>query len=177
MKLKTIKIISILGIFCLSFLTHYMYEFFPNIITSILFPINESLFEHMKLIFITYLVWNIIEYFILKRNNYLFNFKPNLILSIILNIIIFLIIFYPIYLNFEHNLIVTLIIYFISITLTQIISYLILKSNKDFKILKKYFYLIIILLIIISGLFTYYPLNNNFFIDYMNKKIGFSNYY
>jgi hypothetical protein len=177
MKLKTIKIISILGIFSLSFLTHYIYEFFPNIITSILFPINESLFEHMKLIFITYLIWNIIEYILLKKNNYLYNFKPNLILSILLNIIIFLIIFYPIYLSFEHNLIVTLIIYFISISVTQIISYYILSSNKDFKILKKYFYIIIILLIIISGLFTYYPLNNNFFIDYMNKKIGFSNYY
>jgi hypothetical protein len=24
---------------------------------------------------------------------------------------------------------------------------------------------------------TYNPINNNFFIDYMNKKIGFSNYY
>ena len=177
MKLKTIKIISVLGIFLLSFLTHYIYEIFPCFLTSIIFPVNESIFEHMKLIFITYLLWNIIEYFLLKKNNYEFNFKPSLLLSIILNIVIFLIIFYLLYLNTKHNLVITLIIYFITIALTQIISYYILKSNKEFNFIKKYFFIFIISLTIISGILTYYPLKTNFFIDKMNKKIGLNNYY
>ena len=51
MKLKTIKIISILGIFIISFLSHFIYQIIPNFITSIFFPVNESIFEHMKIIF------------------------------------------------------------------------------------------------------------------------------
>ena len=173
MKLKNIKILSIFGIFILSFLTHYVYEIFPSFITSILFPINESVFEHMKMIFTTYMLWNIIEYRLINNKT---NYKVNLIITIISNIIIFLIIFYPIYLNFEHNLVITLIIYFITIAISQIISYIILKKD-NYLNLNKYFYIIIILTLIMFYLFTYYPIKNNFFIDKMNKKIGFSNIY
>lgn len=173
MSLKKLKIISVIGIFLLSFIVHYGYEILPTFITSIVFPINESLFEHMKLIATCYLIWGLIEYKFLNNKN---NFKSNLIISIFLNIIIFLIIFYPIYLNFDHNLIVTLFIYLISIIITQIISYYILGYEKEI-FLNKYFYFIILLIIITNIIFTYYPINCNFFIDYMNKKIGFSNYY
>ena len=173
MSLKKLKIISVIGIFLLSFIVHYGYEILPSFITSIFFPINESLFEHMKLITTCYLIWGLIEYKLLNNK---INFKSNLIISIILNIIIFLIIFYPIYLNFDHNLIVTLFIYLISIIITQIISYYILRYDKEI-FLNKYFFFIIGLIILINIIFTYYPINCNFFIDYMNKKIGFSNYY
>lgn len=174
MSIKKIKIISVIVIFLLSFLVHYGYEILPSFITSIFFPINESLFEHMKLITTCYFIWGFIEYKLLNNK---INFKSNLIISIFFNIAIFLIIFYPIYLNFEHNLFVTLSIYLITIIITQILSYFILKSNKEIKILNKYFYIIIGIIIMINILFTYYPINTNFFIDYMNKKIGFSNYY
>jgi len=173
MSIKKLKIISALSIFLLSFLVHYGYEIFPCFFTSIFFPINESLFEHMKLITTCYLIWGLIEYKLLKNK---INFKSNLIISIFFKITIFLIIFYPIYLNFDHNLLVTLSIYLITIIITQILSYFILKNNKEI-FLNKYFYIIIALIIIINIIFTYNPINNNFFIDYMNKKIGFSNYY
>ncbi len=173
MNLKKIKIISIIGIFLLSFIVHYGYELLPSFISSIFFPINESLFEHMKLIVTCYLLWGFIENKLLKDNK---NFKSNLIISILINIIVFLLIFYPIYLTYDHNLILTLSIYLISIIITQFISYFILKSNKVL-FLNKYFYIIMAIIIIVNIIFTYYPINNNFFIDYMNKKIGFSNYY
>jgi CDP-diglyceride synthetase len=173
MRLKKLKIISVITIFLLSFFVHYGYELFPSFLTSIFFPINESLFEHMKLISTCYLIWSIFEYKILENKT---NFKSNLIISIIINIGIFLLMFYPIYLKFDHNLIITLLIYLLSIILTQILSYFILKSNKELKI-NRFLYPFISLIILINIIFTYFPLNNNFFIDYMNKKIGFSNYY
>jgi len=173
MNLKKLKIQSILAIFILSFFVHYGYELLPSFLTSIFFPINESLFEHMKLISTSYLLWSIIEYKLLDNKT---NFKSNLMFSIIFNIGIFLLIYYPIYLNFKHNLFITLLIYLISIILTQILSYFILKYNKVLKT-NKLFYLFLSLIILINIVFTYFPLNNNFFIDYMNKKIGFSNYY
>ena len=128
MSIKKLKIISVIGIFLLSFLVHYGYEILPSFITSIFFPINESLFEHMKLICTCYLIWSIFEYKFLNNKT---NFKANIIISISFNIIIFLIMFYPVYLYFEHNLIITLLIYLLSIILTQILSYFILNIKKE----------------------------------------------
>lgn len=173
MSIKKLKIISVISIFLLSFLVHYGYNLIPSFLTSIFFPINESLFEHMKLISTCYLIWSLIEYKLLDNKT---NFKSNIIISITFNIVIFLLLYYPIFLNFDHNLFITLLIYLISIILTQILSYYILNMKKDL-FLNKYFIIFIILIIIINTLFTYFPLKTNFFIDYMNKKIGFSNYY
>ncbi|MBR2712747.1 MAG: hypothetical protein IKE73_03470 [Bacilli bacterium] len=173
MSIKKLKIISVISIFLLSFLVHYGYNLIPSFLTSIFFPINESLFEHMKLISTCYLIWSLIEYKLLDNKT---NFKSNVIVSITFNIVIFLLLYYPIFLNFDHNLFITLLIYLISIILTQILSYYILNMKKDL-FLNKYFIIFIILIIIINTLFTYFPLKTNFFIDYMNKKIGFSNYY
>ena len=173
MNIKKLKIISVISIFLLSFLVHYGYDLIPSFLTSIFFPINESLFEHMKLISTCYLIWSLIEYKLLDNKT---NFKSNVIVSITFNIVIFLLLYYPIFLNFDHNLFITLLVYLISIILTQILSYYILNMKKDL-FLNKYFIIFIILIIIINILFTYFPLKTNFFIDYMNKKIGFSNYY
>ena len=52
MNLKTAKILAIINIFLISFPSHFIYDFFPNTFTSILFPVNESIWEHLKLSFI-----------------------------------------------------------------------------------------------------------------------------
>ena len=66
--MKKVKIVGVYAIFVLSFFSHFMYEIFPNFIFSILFPVNESIWEHMKLTFNAYLIFSILEYIILKRN-------------------------------------------------------------------------------------------------------------
>lgn len=178
MKIRNFKLLSALIIFGLGFITHFGYDKFPNLITSFFFPVNESIFEHMKMIYSSYLVYFIIEHFYLKKNYiYTKNKKSNMILSITLNIIIFLIIFLPIHYNFEHNLVITLIIYFISILITQLLSLKILTMDKELKFLNKYSYLFIFLYLLIFIYLTYYPLKIDFFIDNENKKIGLNNYY
>ena len=67
MNLKKIKIIAVLGIFLLSFISHFAYELFPNIIFSFIFPVNESIWEHMKIIFTSTLIYGIIDYLLLKK--------------------------------------------------------------------------------------------------------------
>lgn len=67
MSLKKIKIISIFGIFVLNFISHFLYEWMPNTLFSIFFPVNESIFEHMKMISTSILIYSIIEYIILKK--------------------------------------------------------------------------------------------------------------
>ena len=67
MSLKKIKIISIFGIFALNFISHFLYEWMPNTLFSIFFPVNESIIEHMKIIFTSYLLYGLIDYFLIKK--------------------------------------------------------------------------------------------------------------
>ena len=43
-----------------------IYEKFPNFLTASLFPVNESLFEHLKLMFIAFVLVSLITFVILK---------------------------------------------------------------------------------------------------------------
>ena len=40
MNLKKIKAIAVIGIFIISFAIHFMYEWFPNVLISILCHVN-----------------------------------------------------------------------------------------------------------------------------------------
>ncbi|MBQ9024544.1 MAG: hypothetical protein IJ105_04905 [Bacilli bacterium] len=178
MNYKVITIISIFLIFIFSFLYHNIYVYFPNTFTSLLFPVNESIFEHMKLIYLSYLSSAVIEYFLLKKNKLnINNFKMSILFSIVFNIVFFLIVYTLIYINTSHSLFITLLSYFISICLSKSLSYLILTSNKDYSFINKYFYIIIFIIFLILIYFTYNPPKNLIFIDKENKKIGLSNYY
>ena len=177
MKLKTIKILSIFGIFLLSFITHNGYEIFPNIFTSFLFPVNESIFEHMKMIYTSYIIWSIIEYFLIRKSKDVNNYQTSIFIPLLFNIVFFLSIYIPIYNITGHNLSITLIIYFLSILISQIVSYIILKSNKKLNFLNKYSYLFLLILIMILIYLTYYPPKNDLFIDKTQNKIGLNNLY
>ena len=76
MSLKKIKIIGIITIFALSFLYHFLYQWFPNPIFSIIFPVNESIWEHMKLLYTGILSWGLIEIILLKKNKINYNNYP-----------------------------------------------------------------------------------------------------
>ena len=69
MNLKKAKIISVIGIFILCFLFHSIYEILPNTISAMLFPVNESIWEHQKLMFTSVVAYGIIDYIILNKFN------------------------------------------------------------------------------------------------------------
>lgn len=98
MSLKKLKVISFFIVFIISFLCHFMYEWIPNFVTSIFFPVNESIWEHMKIFFTAILISGLIESFIIKKckiqcNNHLFE----VVLSSVISIPIYLIIYLPLY--------------------------------------------------------------------------------
>ncbi|MFA5407511.1 MAG: DUF6512 family protein [Bacilli bacterium] len=179
MNQKKTTIIGIFFIFFLSFITHNLYTWIPSFVTSIFFPVNESLFEHQKMIFITTILWGIMENIILNKKEIPhYNINTSILLSALSNIIIFLIIYIPIYIAFGHNLIVTLVIYFISIVISQIIGYMVLKHHHKYPLLNKIALLLIIVIIICFGVLTYYPIKEEFFFyDKANQKYGIYNYY
>lgn len=164
-NIKKIKFISIFIILLLSIINHFLYEIFPNTLFSILFPVNESIWEHMKLISTPTLIFSIPEYYLYKKNkininNYILSYG----ISIIIGIIIYLIIYLPIHYMFGHNLIFSILLLTLTFIIIEIISYFIIKSNKI-----KYSNIIgisIILFIYTTfGYLTYHPLNNNLFLD------------
>lgn len=178
MNYKKVCILSIFLVFIFSIIYHNIYVYYPNTITSIFFPVNESIFEHMKLIYLSYLSSLFIEYILLNNNNLnTKNLKFCTIFSIIFNIVILLIIYPSIYSLYSHNTFITLLIYFITIIITKLISYKILTCNKNLYINNNLFLSIIIVMLLILVYFTYYPVKNILFIDYKNKKIGLNNYY
>ncbi len=178
MTIKILKIISITSIFILSILTHSLYDKFPNILTSFFYPVNESIFEHMKMLNMSYLIWSIIEFILLKKNNLeTKNFKASIVISLIFNIFIFLIIYIPIYKLFGYNAVITILLYLLSIIISQFISFKVLSSTKDYYFLNKYFFVIIFIILLTFIYLTYYPPKVDIFIDKLNKKIGLSNYY
>lgn len=176
MNTKKLKIIMTIIIFLLAFPFHFLYDKLPNFIFSIFFPVNESIWEHMKLLFTSIIFSGAIEYFIIKKkdikvNNYLLS----LFIPAILSIPIYLIIFLPIYYKIGENFIIAITIMFITILLVEIISYKIQNINniKYSSIISLVF---IILSYIIFGYLTYKPITTDLFFDPLEEKYGLNHY-
>ncbi len=173
MSLKKIKIIGVVVIFLLTVLFHFLYDIFPNVVFSIFFPVNESIWEHMKLLYSGILVWGIIEYFILKSKNIKFNnFGYQLFLTAFSSILIYLIIFLPIYNLIGENMVVSIGILILVIILEQIFSYYLLKDKNDKDILDKISIVLIILFYVVFAFLTYNPIKNYIFYDTQDHVYG-----
>ncbi len=179
MKLWQIVLSGIIFVFLFSFITHNIYDWFPSKLTSIFFPVNESIWEHQKMIYITNLLWGFIAYLLLKKYNLNYhNIILATIITAIANIIIFLIIYTPIYAIWGHDFIVTLVIYLITIIISYLINYKVLMIDHYYKILNYPLLILAIILWFIFGIFTYYPLHwELLFFDTYHQKYGIYNYY
>ena len=178
MSLKKIKFIGIIVIFLLCFLFHYLYEWFPNIVFSILFPVNESIWEHMKLIYSSFFIWGIMEYFLIKHFDIkVSNFVSSLFLTMIFSIIVYLIIYLPLYDVFKDNMVISIGILFLIIVIGSIFNYYMETTLKDNNVLSKISFLLIILGYIVFLSLTYKPLHNYIFYDTHNHKYGTNIYY
>ena len=176
MTLKKTRIISTIGIFLLCFLFHFMYDWFPCYFTTIFFPVNESIWEHMKLLFSAVVFYGIIDYMILEKFKIKYNnFFTNLFVTGITIIPIYLIMFLPIYYKIGENMIITIGIMLLAIIISQVISYYILK-RRDYDKLNIISLILIILSYIIFAYLTYYPIKNELFFDIKEEKYGLNNY-
>lgn len=166
MNNKKLTLTNIILVFFLSFVTHFIYNIFPNNIIACFFPINESIFEHLKMAFTTYVIVLIIDYFLFKVKN------NNLVISIYVSAIttiISLAILFPIAFNlFGENMIITFVVYFITIVLGLLVGYKILEKNDLF--LRDVGLIAIVITMIVFALLTFYPLNiKTYFYDYSKR--------
>ena len=127
---KKIKIISTIIVILLTFPFHFMYQIKPNFLTAIFFPINESIWEHLKLFITPALIAFIVEMLIIKKericmqNNYL-----ALLTEIAISIGAFLTIFLPFYFKMGENIFFTIIVMITAIIFSKYIGYLLVKEK------------------------------------------------
>ena len=162
-------IINSIFIFLISVLIHSLYDFLPNIVTLIFVPINESIFEHTKMIFTSYVILLILKRLFMKKHEN--NDITSTFITAVFNIIIFLIIYLPIYYILGEKIVVTLIIYFITIVISNILKNYIEKKDHNNK-LNNLMIIPIIVMYIIFFILAYYPLRLDIFYDHINNKHG-----
>lgn len=171
MNLKKIKILGVFIIFGLCFPLHFLYEWTPNFLTSIISPVNESIFEHMKLISTSFIIYGILEYIIFKNKTKFNNFSLQLFITPIIGIIVYLIIYLPIYNIIGENMFISIGLLFLIIILEEIISYFILRTKP-----MRYQFTIgiigIILTYIAFGTLTYNPIKEEIFKDPESNTYG-----
>lgn len=176
MNLKITRIISVIGIFILCFLSHFLYSWIPSSLTAIFFPVNESIWEHMKMIFTSIILYGIIDYIILYRFNIKYNnFFLSLFTTALISIPIYLTIYLPIYYKIGENMFINISLMLLVIIITQVIAYYILKT-KEYTLLNYISILFIIISYIIFGYLTYNPPKEELFFDTMKEKYGINIY-
>lgn len=172
MKLKKLKILGIIIAFLLAFPLHFLYDKFPTFITSIIAPVNESIMEHMKILFGSILFSGVIQKIIVKIKHLPYkNICISNVIAAVSSIPIFLIIYLPVYYSIGENLPLTIFIMFIVIVISQIITYYIVNINKDFK-MENLAIVFVIIIYTIFGLLTYFPPKNELFKDPLTNSYG-----
>ena len=175
--MKKIKVVGVLVIFALTVLYHFLYEWFPNPVFSVLFPVNESIWEHMKLLYSGILTWGIVEYFILKRKNIKFtNYFSSLFLTMITSIIVYLILYLPLYSLFKENMFISIGLLIIVIILMGIFNYYLIIRKEENWFLDKVSIILIILGYVVFLSLTYDPPRNYIFYDTTENKYGIDIY-
>ncbi len=137
-------------------LLHYLYKWFPNIIFSLFSPIDESVFQHFKNAFYSYIILTLIEYFIFRKeikdkNRFFFSHMLSAIIIAWFIFILFLTLamFYG-----ERQFIVEIIYAQIIVYLTAISISIFEQEFKNLEFSKRFKVLIIVLFIYLVVEFT-----------------------
>lgn len=171
MKIKTWKIITVIICIILGTLLHFTYEWSgENIIVGLFSAVNESTWEHLKLIFFPMILMAIIGYFVIGNKSY--NYWLAQALGIIIAMI-FIIVFFYTYTGVLgiNNAIINIASFIIAVILGQYISFRLLKAIKIYNAeTVSIFFLIILFLSFI--LYTFDPPKIPLFKDPINGTYG-----
>lgn len=175
--MKRIKFIGVIVIFLLTILYHFLYHWLPNPVFSVFFPVNESIWEHMKLLYSGIFTWGVIEYFILRKKGTSYrNFFSTLFLEMVTSIMIYLIMYLPLYNVFGESMVISISLLIVVIILEEIFSYYLFSYSKENRILDRISILFIVLGFVVFLCFTYAPPRNYIFYDIVSNKYGIDIY-
>ena len=156
---------------CVGFFMHSFYELSNySRVVGLFSPINESPWEHLKLLFFPYLIFTIILYIFTKRNskNILFgNF-----IAILAGMLLTISSFYTLHGALGTNLFfIDLLIYFFCTAVTYILCIYFIKNN-IFSINNTIGFMLFILMILVFIICTFIPPRIPLFQDGLTKSFG-----
>ena len=156
MNIKKWQIFVIIFCLILGTLLHFTYEWSNyNIIVGIFSAINESVWEHLKLVFYPMFIISIIGYFIIGKKVYNYWFAQ--IVGILTSMLFIITFFYTYTGVFGKNFaILDIGSFIIGILIGEYLIYKMFKVRKNYKIESPSFILISILLLCFIA-FTFYP--------------------
>ena len=164
------EIISTIIIMVLGTLLHFVYDWTNNnVIVGVISPVNESVWEHLKLLFYPMLLMLIVGYCYKGKN------IPNYVCSKVIGIIVsvlFTVIFHYTYSGIigESIELVDIGSFFVAVLLGQYISYKKMKSSYDCN--KTLSIAILLIMFICFTVFTFFPPRINLFKDPIENLYG-----
>ena len=169
-QIRNYQIFSIIFTFILGTLLHFTYNLLgKNLFVGIFSSVNESTWEHLKLLYFPMLLTTIIGYFYLDKK------VPNFICSKTVGIIIallFTVIFFYTYTGVlgKNIAIIDIASFFIATILGEFIAYVLIINN--FKCNNKKALAVLIILFICFVIFNYFTPNIGLFKDPLTGKYG-----
>jgi hypothetical protein len=134
------------------------------------FPVNESIFEHLKMTFWPTLIWAVFSYNFLKsKANNFFTAKAA---AVIIMPLVIVILYYAYTAFTDENTIVDIIIFLIAVGVGQVINALIMAARPLAGYWPAVSAVIILLLALLYAFFTFYPPYTSFFIDTNTDSYG-----
>lgn len=169
-KIKYYQIASAILVCILGTLLHFTYKFFgENNFLASFSAVNESVWEHLKLLFFPMLLTTIIGYFYIGKN------EPNFLCAKTLGIVtsmLFIIIFFYTYTGIigKSILFIDIASFFVAVILAEYLSYNLIIRNFECN----HITVIIILSVILIGfiVFTYFPPKIEIFRDPVTNQYG-----
>lgn len=169
-KIRNYQIISAIFVCIVGTLLHFTYELFgENTLVASFSAINESVWEHLKLLFFPMLLTTIIGYFYIGKN------IPNFLCSKTIGIIssmLFIIIFFYTYTGIIGKSIVFIDIssFFVAVVLGEYLSYKLMTSN--LKCNNVIAIIILTIILICFVVFTYFTPKIGLFKDPVTHQYG-----
>ena len=169
-KLFKFYMFSILFTIILGTLLHFTFKWFNNnLIVAAFSAVNESTWEHLKLLFFPMFITIIISYFYLGNDfkYYLCAKTVGIIVSIV-----FITIFFYTYTGVlgTHFPIIDILSFIFAVILAEYVTYLLVKSN--YLSNERIAIIILLILLICFIFFTYFPPKINYFKDPITKTYG-----
>lgn len=154
-------------------LLHFLYQLLDeNTIIASFSAVNESVWEHLKLIFFPMLLLSIIEYFFIRKiaNNYIEAKTIGIFIAIIFTITVFYTYSGILGTNF---LILDILTFIFSIIIGEYVAYILMTKPKESNNLSKILSITIIIFFLFSFItFTYNPPKVNLFKDTTDGTYG-----
>lgn len=166
---KKTSIFSLLFVVGLGTLNHFIYDWFPYPIVGIFVPVNESIFEHLKLTFYPFLLSTIIRYFFLSDKDYFIKVA----LSSVVGIIIVPCLFYLIKIFTTPPAIINILIFIVACALQEYTFYRLMNDIlENNPIRNPEGFIVIVTLILAFTVFTFIPPKLELFLDPETKTYG-----